>query len=106
MTLSEKKRVLIDYLSMKVLQADWHGVSDAANDLREIELEIRIRSGQAIYLDAQPSNPGPPTAAAVPPVELEIPHHQNEVLGLLKLSDEQLVDKMFPELEPETMESE
>lgn len=28
---------LIDYLLMKVEGNDWHGVSDAANDLRELE---------------------------------------------------------------------
>lgn len=30
-------RVLVDYLRMKVEQCDWHGVADAANDLRELE---------------------------------------------------------------------
>ncbi len=28
---------LIEYLKMKVEQADWHGVSDAANDIRVLE---------------------------------------------------------------------
>jgi hypothetical protein len=28
--------VMIDYLLLKVQQRDWHGVSDAANDLREM----------------------------------------------------------------------
>lgn len=34
---------LISYLLDKVAENDWHGVSDAANDLRELEVEIAIR---------------------------------------------------------------
>lgn len=41
MTLSEQRKVLVDYLRMKVEAEDWHGVSDAANDLREIDAELR-----------------------------------------------------------------
>lgn len=33
----ERRRLLISYLKMKVDEGDWHGVSDAANDLRELE---------------------------------------------------------------------
>lgn len=36
-------------------------------------------------------------AQSAPPVELSIPHHENEVAKLLKLSDEDLVDKLFPD---------
>jgi hypothetical protein len=42
-----ERQVLIDYLLMKVDQADWHGVSDAANDLRVLEaqkLQVPARS--------------------------------------------------------------
>lgn len=31
---------LIRYLNMKLVQEDWHGVCDAANDLRDIETSI------------------------------------------------------------------
>ena len=31
------REILIQYLLMKVRQEDWHGVSDAANDLREMD---------------------------------------------------------------------
>ena len=31
------EEVMIDYLLLKVQQKDWHGVSDAANDLREMD---------------------------------------------------------------------
>lgn len=37
MTYEERRTVLIAYLKMKTFQCDWHGVSDAANDLREME---------------------------------------------------------------------
>lgn len=38
-TYEEQRSALIHYLLMKVEQADWHGVSDAANDLRVLEAE-------------------------------------------------------------------
>ena len=31
------EEIMIDYLLLKVQQKDWHGVSDAANDLREMD---------------------------------------------------------------------
>lgn len=31
------REILIDYLLMKARQEGWHGVSDAANDLREMD---------------------------------------------------------------------
>jgi len=31
------RKKLIDYLLLKVQESDWHGVSDAANDLRVME---------------------------------------------------------------------
>lgn len=37
----EQRRILIEYLLMKAKQEDWHGVSDAANDLREMDAEER-----------------------------------------------------------------
>lgn len=35
----QKRKRLIGYLMMKVEEGDWHGVSDAANDLRVLECE-------------------------------------------------------------------
>jgi hypothetical protein len=32
-----QKRVLLEYLYVCIALEDWHGVSDAANDLRELE---------------------------------------------------------------------
>jgi len=40
----EQRRVLIEYLLMKAQQEDWHGVSDAANDLREMDAQERGRA--------------------------------------------------------------
>lgn len=41
MTFEETRNTLIGYLLMKVEEADWHGVMDAAADLRELEAEQR-----------------------------------------------------------------
>jgi hypothetical protein len=32
-----QRNAYIDYLNLKVIEGDWHGVSDAANDLRVLE---------------------------------------------------------------------
>lgn len=39
MMYTEQRATYIAYLQMKVAEADWHAVSDAANDLRELEAE-------------------------------------------------------------------
>jgi hypothetical protein len=38
------RRKLIEYLLLKVGEADWHGVSDAANDLRVMEAKYETRA--------------------------------------------------------------
>lgn len=46
MSPQERHAILLAYLKMKVEERDWHGVADAANDLREMEAkhpETRIR---------------------------------------------------------------
>lgn len=37
MTYADRHHRLVEYLLMKVTEHDWHGVSDAANDLRVLE---------------------------------------------------------------------
>ncbi len=37
MTYADRRQRLIDYLLMKVAENDWHGVADAACDLRVME---------------------------------------------------------------------
>lgn len=44
-----RRRTLIEYMRVKMEEADWHGVSDAANDLREIEAEEKGRSQRPEY---------------------------------------------------------
>ena len=39
--LAERKRLMIPYLLSKVEEQDWHGVQDAASDLRDIEAEVK-----------------------------------------------------------------
>lgn len=33
---SQRYKTLVAYLEVKVYECDWHGVSDAANDIREL----------------------------------------------------------------------
>lgn len=44
MTYEEHHEALVQYLLAKVEVQDWHGVSDAANDLRVLEAEKRVRA--------------------------------------------------------------
>lgn len=39
--LEKQREALMVYLRAKVDAEDWHAVSDAANDLREVEAELR-----------------------------------------------------------------
>lgn len=40
--LLEHRAAHLAYLNAKTIAEDWHGVSDAANDLREIDLELKL----------------------------------------------------------------
>lgn len=46
--INSKRDILIEYLKVKVSECDWHGVSDAANDLRVLEAreEANVCEGQ------------------------------------------------------------
>jgi len=39
-----QREILIDYLQVMIARSDWHGVSDVANDLRELEAEQREKT--------------------------------------------------------------
>lgn len=39
--LRQSKRLMVEYLALKVSEEDWHGCADAAMDLRDIENEIK-----------------------------------------------------------------
>ncbi len=41
-TLEKHRAILITYSQMKLDTSDWHGLSDSANDLREIEAAIEV----------------------------------------------------------------
>jgi hypothetical protein len=78
-----------------------HGVSY----FKSVEYEIKIDSSMplasmpdpSISKPVSPPTSTPSSAASAPPVEINIPHHVNEVKNLLKLSDNELVDKLFPD---------
>jgi hypothetical protein len=38
--LLDRKVMMLEYLKLKVREEDWHGVADAAMDLRDIESEL------------------------------------------------------------------
>ena len=42
MSLDNAEKIMIQYLLFKVEQKEWHGVSDAANDLREMQAKKEI----------------------------------------------------------------
>lgn len=68
---------------------------DDVLDIRFDDKKLHVNSKLIIekpYIDSKVT-----PSQAIPPVESEIPHHVNEVMGLLKLSDEELVEKMWPE---------
>lgn len=41
-TLQERKDLMVKYLDLRVKLCDWHGVMDAAADIREIEAQLNI----------------------------------------------------------------
>jgi hypothetical protein len=99
---------------MKTEQSDWKGVRKAAKELAQLPPipptpVIRHKPGpkpkdkplthqhsnqeqQQINQETYATN-----ASEVLPTQLEIPHHENKVANLLKLSDNELVDKLFPD---------
>lgn len=102
MTLQEKKAILENYLVMKVHDQDWHAVSDAANDIREIVTAMKFTP------TAQPPMPqttapfvsavvAPQSLGDITPTASAIPHHENRVTSLLRLNDNDLVNALFPE---------
>jgi len=45
--LVRQRMTFIEYLHVKIQQADWHGVSDIANDLRVLEAYIELNEAHA-----------------------------------------------------------
>lgn len=46
MTIDEQRRIYLEYMQMKIYQQDFHGVADAAMDLRELEQEEKHQQGR------------------------------------------------------------
>ena len=44
--LRTQRDVLINYLFMKQQSEDWHGVADAAMDLRELDVRLKVLKGE------------------------------------------------------------
>lgn len=40
--LERQVKQLVYYIHLRIEQTDWHGVSDVANDIRELEAQIRL----------------------------------------------------------------
>jgi hypothetical protein len=66
--------------------------------------DIELKFGGSVSLDSSAAiiptkiaETKAPPLQAIPPVDLDIVHHVNEVANLLKLGDEDLVDKLFPD---------
>jgi len=49
--LESELAALVVYLGVKVTARDWHGVSDAAMDIREVEAKISVLK----HIDSQPN---------------------------------------------------
>lgn len=81
-----------------------YGVAHFKEDGVEIKFSDAVAPAPTVETQKAPAavtTPKKPTIKvplqAVPPVESQVPHHINEVANLLKLSDEELVDKLFPD---------
>lgn len=48
---SDRKRIYTEYMQMKIDEGDYHAVSDAANDLRELEVEMKTNPDQVEMVD-------------------------------------------------------
>lgn len=51
MTIDERREIMVKYLNLKIYEKDWHGVADAAMDLRDLESEaLHTSAGRVIYV--------------------------------------------------------
>ena len=68
MTISEKIEVLKKYIEIKIDGRDWHAVSDAANDIRELEAVMPYEHFDNLVH-------GPDTGTINHPIGYEFPVH-------------------------------
>jgi len=57
-----QRAILIEYMRVMIARSDWHGVSDAANDLRVLEAEQKNRMFERNIqtLDTKPAESSQP----------------------------------------------
>jgi hypothetical protein len=49
-TLKSQIESLVAYMRIKIDQADWHAVADAAMDIRELEAKIKVYEENKIWI--------------------------------------------------------
>lgn len=94
----DQKKILVDYLLMKVSLEDWRAVEDAARDLRAIPASS---PKNLAGFSGENSKSSVPPLAAIPPVTMDIPHHQSEVVSMLRMSPNDLAERLFPDFTQE-----
>ena len=48
MTWDEILKIYLAYIQLKLTEQDWHAVSDACNDLRELEIKYKMKEKNEI----------------------------------------------------------
>jgi hypothetical protein len=99
MTLEEKKKVLTDYLSLKVLDCDWKNVSAVALDLKKLERLIKKSGAPVLHHANHMIATGPIQTTEELPAEFnkQATDKVQQVIDLLKLRDDELVNTIFPD---------
>lgn len=54
MDYAKHHKALVEYLKVKVEMRDWHGVSDAANDLRVLEAQAPVDEPPFTFMPPPP----------------------------------------------------
>lgn len=92
MSPAEQKRILMEYLQLKIHQEDWVGLECVAKDLQRAPMP-KVQPTTKPQAKRKPA----PDLAAIPPVTMDIPHHQSEVVSMLRMSPNDLVERLFPD---------
>jgi hypothetical protein len=96
----ERKEALIKCLRLQVDLNDWKQVRKIAKDLRKLEQQVhQVRA--PIKDEGKAQAPSTEALPDVMPRDVEIPHNIQEVRNLLRMKDEDLIEKLFPIETPE-----
>ncbi len=91
--MADPQKALIDYLMVMISQRNWREVSKLAMDLRELELKsIPLFKPEPLHVEQSKSKE--PDEIRV--TDVAVPHNIQEVVSVLKMSDTELIDKIFP----------